>query len=265
MTGELEEADRFETGRNEANILAAYQATVRQGTKEIELPDLYNAGHTVKIALDPALPIKDQVEKRFKRATKLERSRYALKKRLAIVGRGVETLEAAAAAADAGKSFSSSLATLEKVIDQYAVRRRGRAATRASNAGPRYRQFDLDASWFALVGRNDRDNDEITFHLARPNDIWMHAQQIAGSHVIVKSRGADGNPPPRVLEAAAGIAAFYSKAKHSNLVPVIYTMRKYVRKFRGAKPGQVICEREKTIFAEPRLPTRPDDSSVNTR
>ena len=65
---------------------------------------------------------------------------------------------------------------------------------------------------------------------------------------------ATGNPPATVLEAAASIAAFYSKSRHSNLVPVIYTHRKYVRKFRGAKPGQVMCEREKTIFVEPKLP-----------
>ena len=105
-----------------------------------------------------------------------------------------------------------------------------------------------------LVGRNNRENDTLTFRSAHPDDIWMHAQQTPGSHVVLKSTGGTGNPSRAVLETAAGIAAYFSKARHAGLVPVIYTLRKYVRKFRGARPGQVTCEREKTIFAEPKLP-----------
>ena len=82
----------------------------------------------------------------------------------------------------------------------------------------------------------------------------MHAQHVAGSHVVLRPLGKPGNPPDAVLEVAASIAAYYSKSKHSKLVPVIYTKRKYVRKFRGAKAGQVTCEREKTLMVEPRLP-----------
>ena len=98
------------------------------------------------------------------------------------------------------------------------------------------------------------ENDDLTFRHAAPTDTWLHAQSVPGSHVVLKSPGGAA-PPARILEAAASIAAHFSKAKHSGLVPVVYTQRKYVRKFRGAKPGQVKCEREKTMMVEPRLPT----------
>jgi predicted ribosome quality control (RQC) complex YloA/Tae2 family protein len=77
---------------------------------------------------------------------------------------------------------------------------------------------------------------------------------VAGSHVILRSRGGKDQPPAAVIERAASLAAHFSKARHSGLVPVIYTQRKYVRKFRGAQPGQVTCEREKLVMVPPALP-----------
>ena len=116
-----------------------------------------------------------------------------------------------------------------------------------------YRRIDLGEGWFALVGRSSRDNDELTFKHAAPDDLWFHAQSVPGSHVILKSPGPD-QPPGHILERAASVAAHYSRSRHSGLVPVIYTRRKYVRKFRGSKPGQVRCEREKMIMVAPELP-----------
>ncbi len=108
-----------------------------------------------------------------------------------------------------------------------------------------------------IVGRNNRENDEVTFSHAAPNDIWFHAQGVTGSHVVLNRReGGIGNPPASIIERAASVAAHYSRARHSALVPVMYTLRKYVRKFRGARPGQVKCEREKTVMVPPKLPPR---------
>jgi len=253
LAEELEAAEAFETGRQEANILAAYQSRIAPGSTSVELPDLYHADRTVRIELDPALTVREQIERRFKRASKLERSRAALIRRIAEVERDIDGLERGLRDAD-GASFVEGLTTLDRLLATYAPRAAAGRTGRAGAQAPSLRRFALGPNWFAIVGRNDRENDEITFRIARPDDIWMHAQQVPGSHVVLRSRGAAGNPPPPVLDAAAGIAAYYSKAKHSNLVPVIYTQRKYVRKFRGAKPGQVICEREKTVFTRPRLP-----------
>ena len=122
-----------------------------------------------------------------------------------------------------------------------------------------FRRFELDGMWFVLVGRSNEENDKLTFHASAPTDLWFHAQHVPGSHVVLKSRGNPGAPPALILEKTASIAAYYSKARHSSLVPVIFTRRKYVRKPRGARAGQVTCEREKMIMVQPTLPAQPDD------
>lgn len=247
------EAESFAAVRREANILASYRSRVPPGAREVVLPDLYGSGD-LTIRLDPAVPIQEQIERRFRLAAKLDRKRGIIDKRLCAVEAEVTKLEQELAAVRNEPKLLEAVSRIER-----AKRRAGveEAADRIRRVKPRPRQlrrFDLDPQWFVLVGRSDRENDEITFRIAAPDDIWLHSQHTAGSHVILKSRGTRANPPAAVLEAAAGIAAHYSKGRHASVVPVIYTRRKYVRKFRNAKPGQVICEREKTILAEPRLP-----------
>jgi len=241
-------------GRNEADILAAYQSQIPPGAGEAELPDLYAAGKKRIIKLDPSLPIGTQIQKRYKHATKLERSRDVLEKRIHTVEADISEITGILDRAGKSEAFDEAVALLQDTCRAYRLLRQDRRRQGGPTVVKQHRRFDLDDSWFVLVGRNDQENDEITFRLSTPDDVWMHAQHVPGSHIVLRSSGATGNPPATVLEAAASIAAFYSKSRHSNLVPVIYTHRKYVRKFRGAKPGQVMCEREKTIFVEPKLP-----------
>jgi predicted ribosome quality control (RQC) complex YloA/Tae2 family protein len=101
------------------------------------------------------------------------------------------------------------------------------------------------------VGRNSRANDQLTFHHASPNDIWLHARDVAGAHVVLRWHDRDNNPPARDIAEAAALAALHSRGRTSRIVPVDWTRRKYVRKPRKAPPGQVVIERAKTLFAEP--------------
>jgi predicted ribosome quality control (RQC) complex YloA/Tae2 family protein len=246
-------ADGFETLRNEANILAAFQTRIPSGATAVTLPNLYGEGE-ISIELDPSAPVPEQIRKRFRRAGKLERSRGAIEKRIRTVGAEVETLEQGLSAAREALSLEDAVRPVERLRHRFGLEPAPRREERVSSKSRELRRIDLDGQWFVLVGRSDRENDEITFRIASPEDFWFHAQHVPGSHIVLKSRGAPGNPPDAVLEAAAGIAAHYSKSRRASVVPVIYTRRKYVRKFRGAKPGQVTCEREKTILAEPRIP-----------
>lgn len=101
-----------------------------------------------------------------------------------------------------------------------------------------------------LVGKNARNNDELSFHFAAKNDLWLHAKDVTGSHVVIRHR-AGKDLPPMVLEYAAQLAAFFSKRKQDTLVPVIYTPRKYIRKRKGDPPGLVAVDREQVIMVEP--------------
>lgn len=101
-----------------------------------------------------------------------------------------------------------------------------------------------------LVGKNSKQNDKLTFQHSSKNDLWMHVRDATGSHVIVRNpKGAD--LPKLVLEYAASLAAYYSKRKREQLVPVQYADRKYIRKVKQGAPGQVIVTREKVIMVEP--------------
>ena len=102
------------------------------------------------------------------------------------------------------------------------------------------------------MGRNDGENDELV-RWARKNDIWLHAQGVGGSHVVLRPPGKQ-NPDHKSLELAAAIAAYYSKAKTSAVVPVVWTRIKYVTKRKGQGPGKVHYTREKLLFVEPGLP-----------
>lgn len=253
LEGEKLEAESFAALRQEANVLASYRSRVPPGARAVTLPDLYGSGE-LTIPLDPSAPLQEQIDKRYRLAAKLERKRSVIRARASAIAQEIARLEEELAAAESETALPEAISRIES-----AKRRRGfeEVPARKQPVKPKSRELrrlDLDADWFAIVGRSERENDEITFRIAGPDDIWLHAQHAAGSHVILKSRGTRANPPAAVLEAAAGIAAHYSKARRASVVPVVYTRRKYVRKFKGAKPGQVICEREKTILAEPKLP-----------
>ncbi len=116
----------------------------------------------------------------------------------------------------------------------------------------RFKRFRLDEKHCIYAGRSGAENDELTHEFASPSDLWFHAQGSAGSHVILK--GADRSTSRRMIETAAAVAAWFSKARNSRTVPVIYTEKRHVRKPRGSRPGTAVCQREKTIFVTPALP-----------
>ncbi|MEL7145240.1 MAG: NFACT RNA binding domain-containing protein [Bacteroidota bacterium] len=112
-----------------------------------------------------------------------------------------------------------------------------------------FKRTEID-SWTIMIGRNSRNNDELTQRVATKNDLWLHAKDVAGSHVII--RQIPGKPfPANVIERAAQLAAYYSKRKNDSLCPVIFTPRKYVRKPKGLAPGQVIVDREEVVLVVP--------------
>jgi predicted ribosome quality control (RQC) complex YloA/Tae2 family protein len=100
-----------------------------------------------------------------------------------------------------------------------------------------------------LIGKNSRQNEEVTFHQAAANDIWLHARGVPGAHVIIKAAGRD--VPRSTIEQAASLAAYYSQARGSTSAPVDYTLQKHVRHMKGGGPGMVVYEREKTLYVDP--------------
>jgi predicted ribosome quality control (RQC) complex YloA/Tae2 family protein len=115
------------------------------------------------------------------------------------------------------------------------------------------RRFFIDEKWEVLVGKDSENNDILTVKVAKQNDYWFHARGSSGSHVVLRFNGKE-KPPKDIIKKTAQIAAFYSKAKNSKIVPVCYTQKKYVVKRKGMDPGQVSLLREDVVMVAPVLP-----------
>ncbi|MEW5899238.1 MAG: NFACT RNA binding domain-containing protein, partial [Bacillota bacterium] len=151
-------------------------------------------------------------------------------------------LEQAAALADL-------LEIREELAEQgYLPEERPKKAAKAPRA-PEILTFTSSDGFKILAGRNNRQNDYLTMRLAKDNDLWLHAREIPGAHVII--RAGERPPTPVALREAAAIAAYYSQARQSQNVPVDYTLRKNVHKPRGARPGFVIYKEQRTLVADP--------------
>ena len=121
--------------------------------------------------------------------------------------------------------------------------------------------FNLDSGRKIIVGRNNKENDVLSLRMSAKSDIWFHTKDIPGSHVVLQTQGVDlaviENDFPDEIKTAASIAAYHSKGKSSENVPVDYTEIKYVKKPNGAKPGMVIFKNNKTIWVTPHVPNHP--------
>ncbi|MDQ6830860.1 MAG: NFACT RNA binding domain-containing protein [Gemmatimonadota bacterium] len=153
----------------------------------------------------------------------------------------------------ARETLPARIAALEKrgTAEPVTSRRAAPANERQQPAPARpYRTYRSSGGLAIWVGRGAKSNDDLTFHHASPNDVWLHARDSAGAHVVLRWH-EDAPPPARDLEEAALLAAWHSRSRGSTVVPVDWTRRRYVRKPRGGAPGLVLLERSETIFARP--------------
>lgn len=254
-----------EDTRHQADSLAAHLSKVSRGMEEIELEDVHDGHRLLQIPLDPAKSPQANLDRLYRRAAKGERGLQTVELRLEEVRRRIvedeemlnERLPALANChcREAGEIMALREALLELGHEASLLKLRRAPGRKRAEAPPRlYRRYGLPGDWEVLVGRNNRENDQLTHKDAAGQDIWFHAAGVSGSHVILKTGSHRSGPPKSIVESTAAIAAFHSKARHSNIVPVIYTEKRYVRKPRKGTPGLALCTREQTVFVQPRLP-----------
>jgi predicted ribosome quality control (RQC) complex YloA/Tae2 family protein len=143
------------------------------------------------------------------------------------------------------------LGNVETSADVEAITLMSKREKAREEARTPFREFETNG-YKIYVGKDAKNNDELTFGFAKPNDVFLHARGVSGSHVIIRN-GSREYPQKQVLEFAASIAAHYSKARTSGIVPVAYTMRKFVKKAKG-QPGAVLLDREEVIYVKPGIP-----------
>jgi predicted ribosome quality control (RQC) complex YloA/Tae2 family protein len=250
--GTIQKIEHERGGKNEAedidrraNALLTGLGRIKRGMRSIRLTDPYT-GEEIEVELDPAQEGHTQAERLFTRARKLRSAALMAEKRLKLLAKRLEEIRIERESLDTMEDIHE----LKKKASLYA--RKISSSQKPEEAEKFPRRFTTDSGREILVGRNDTENDELVRWAGR-NDIWLHAQGVGGSHVILRSPGKQ-MPDHRSIEQAAAIAAYYSKAKTSAFVPVVWTLVKYVIKRKGQGPGKVTYTREKVIFTEPARP-----------
>ncbi|HHT42029.1 MAG TPA: fibronectin/fibrinogen-binding protein [Firmicutes bacterium] len=244
----FQEAEGADLLRQQGELLTASFHLIPSGADQVEVPDYTQDGKLVTIALDPRLTPSANVQRIFKRYHKAKASLRHIEEQLAQTLEERDYLESILLQIELADS-AAILKEIELELQKTGylkAQRTGKKERSSQPSGPE-RYLSPDGITI-LVGRNNRQNDELTFHLASPGHLWFHARNIPGSHVAVL---AEGEIPQETLLLAAQLAAYFSAQRTSPKVEVDYTLRRYVRKPKGAKPGFVHYERAKTILVNP--------------
>lgn len=245
---ELRRTEGREDIRHQAELVTANIYRLRRGDRSLECEDYYDpACPVVHIELDPLKTPQQNAAALYKEYNKLKAAEQHLtvltregERQLDYLNSVLDELERAETDRD--------LSDIRRELTEtgYIRARKGGKAERVKPQSPL--KFVSDDGLEILAGRSNAQNDELTLKLARRTDYWLHTQRVHGSHVIIRCEGEE--PPPRTLEQAAGIAAYYSQARGAGKVQVDYTMVRNVRKPSGALPGKVIYTDHKTLLAE---------------
>ncbi len=219
--------------RNWGNLILTHKKDLRKGMKEVTLEDW--EGLEIRIKLKEALNPMENANKYFRKAGKIHLEKNRLEERILALTKRTASLEGIQD-------------RLDSISDEEVTKHLTELGKPEKKVTGAPLEYILEGGWRCLVGRNAKQNDNLTFKIAGREDIWLHARGVAGAHVILKRDGRADNPSTAVMDQAAHIAAKHSTT--NGVVPVDWTLAKYVRRMRGGGPGQVVYVREKTLFAE---------------
>lgn len=250
MSEQLKTPSRADDYEKFGHLLMAAPQTPTAGQEAVALPDIFADGTLINIPVTESKTAVENATRYYERARSSRKSRETASERYVEVGKRLEELDDLKTGLDAAKSV--------KEVRDFLSSQKSRLNAALGSGGAvkseiPYRRYVVEG-FEIWVGKNAKQNDQLTLKAARKYDFWLHARGVPGSHVVLRRSGPNQQVPKYVKEAAASIAAFYSDAKHSALVPVVITEKKHVRKPKGAHPGAVLVSREKVLMVEPGRP-----------
>lgn len=232
---QMKDTEKRDKYRIYGELLNTYGYNVEPGAKSMEALDYYT-NEMITIPLDDTLTPAENAKKYFDKYGKLKRTYEALSTLTIEVKQEIEHLESIAAALDIALQEEDLAPIKEELIESGYIRRKG--GNKKVKITSRPFHYISSDGFHIYVGKNNYQNDELTFKLASGSDWWFHAKKIPGSHVIVKTEGKE--LPDRTFEEAARLAAYYSKGREQEKVEIDYLQKKNVKKPNGSKPGFVV-------------------------
>lgn len=246
----LQDARKADGLTSRAQMITANIYRLKKGMARFEAAD-FVTGEPVAIPLDITLTPAQNAQKLFKKATKLKTAEKINTRQLKEARDELESLESAFMFIQKAED-PADLSEIAWQLEKQGLLREPRKKKTAPPPESKPRAFTSPAGFEILVGKNDRQNDIVTMRIAEKTDIWFHAKNIPGSHVLLRTRG---EPLEKIDDEtvlmAASLAAKYSAAVQSDKTPVDYTQRQNVKKPPGSRPGKVIYDHYYTVYTEP--------------
>jgi predicted ribosome quality control (RQC) complex YloA/Tae2 family protein len=250
---EIENNQRAQQYEIFGSILMANLNLIEKGLEEVELVNVFSEkGEKIKIKLDPSLSPVENAQMYFEKAKKTRASLKIAQERLERLKFEIKQLENLLDELASCENFDALKKFKEKNLEE--LKKFGIVKDKiVEKIGGKFRRFIVDGGFEVWVGKDAKSNELLTFKFSDKEDLWFHARGTSGAHVVLKT--GRRQPSKKAIEQAGSIAAYFSQAKTSRLVPVVVTKRKYVRKPKGAPEGTVAVEREEVIMVEPKLPS----------
>ena len=243
---QLKDSDKREKYRIYGELLNTYGYSLEPGAKSLTALNYYT-NEEITIPLDNTLTAQENSQKYFDKYGKMKRTHEALSSLIKETQEEIEHLESIQASLDFALSEADLIQIKEELIQYGYMKRRGTGKREKITSKP-FHYVSVDG-YDMYVGKNNFQNEELTFKVATGNDWWFHAKGCPGSHVIVKTNNT--MPPDGTFEEAARLAAYYSKNRNSGKVDIDYIEKKQVKKVPGAKPGFVIYHTNYSMTIDP--------------
>lgn len=267
ITRELEKSLGHEEERIQGEILTAFASQVEPGSRQVTLPNFYEDNRPETIQLNPDKTAIENAQDFFRRAKKRKRAVQLLEGERTAVKHDIEYLEGCLLIVDDAELKELEELRMELVQQEFlrARRKERHNPKKTANSASKYMRLQSSDGYQILVGRNNSQNDMLTFRRSQADDLWFHVKDQPGSHVVVRSSGEE--VPTTTIEEAAVVAAYFSKGRDSSNVAVDYTRIRHVWKPSGARPGFALYKEQKTLFVTPHRSVIKDleQSSENNR
>lgn len=245
---QLKDTEKREKYRIYGELLNTYGYELQGGEKSFRCLNYYT-NEEISIPLDSQLSATDNAKKHFDKYNKLKRTYEALADLIQQTKSEIEHLESISSALDIALEETDLVQIKEELMEYGYVKKRRSGDKRPKITSRPFHYLSSDG-YHIYVGKNNYQNDELTFKVAAGSDWWFHAKGIPGSHVIVKARG-EQHLPDRLFEEAGGLAAYYSKGRDSDKVEIDYIERKNIKRVTGGAPGFVIYHTNYSLVASP--------------
>lgn len=246
---QLQDADKKDIYRVYGDLLNTYGYSLKGGESSFTTENFYDDNKEITIPLDKNKSAKENAKKYYDKYAKLSRTTKALSEEILKTKNDMEHLQSIQTALEVS-SDDESLSQIRQELVDFGYIKKHSSAKKQKIASHPYHYISSDG-YDIYVGKNNYQNEELTFKVATGNDWWFHAKGIPGSHVILKSNNEE-ELPDRAYEEAAALAAFYSKAKDADKVEVDYIQKKNIKKVAGSAPGFVIYHSNWSMVATPK-------------